>query len=152
MKQIKINSLEECDALAKRVASYMRPGMLITLTGDLGAGKTTFTKALGKALGVCKTINSPTFTILKIYHGRMPLYHMDAYRLEGVHQDLGFDEYMEGDGVCVVEWPEYIADDLPKQRLEIGIQRIAGDMDDQHRFFCIHAIGEQYERIEEAIA
>ncbi len=144
MKQIKIHSLEETEALGLRIASLMEPGMLITLTGDLGAGKTTFTKSLGKGLGVKKTINSPTFTILKIYQGRMPLYHMDVYRLEGIEQDLGFEEYFESDGVCVVEWPNFIEDQLPKNRLEIDIRR----MDENSRVFNISGIGEKYSKIE----
>ncbi len=144
MKQITIHSLEETEALGLRIASLMEPGMLITLTGDLGAGKTTFTKSLGKGLGVKKTINSPTFTILKIYQGRMPLYHMDVYRLEGIEQDLGFEEYFESDGVCVVEWPNFIEDQLPKNRLEIDIRR----MDENSRVFNISGIGEKYSKIE----
>lgn len=144
MKQIKIHSLEETETLGLRIASLMEPGMLITLTGDLGAGKTTFTKSLGKGLGVKKTINSPTFTILKIYQGRMPLYHMDVYRLEGIEQDLGFEEYFESDGVCVVEWPNFIEDQLPKNRLEIDIRR----MDENSRVFNISGIGEKYSKIE----
>ena len=89
MKQIPVCSLEETRELGMKLASLIKPGMLITLSGDLGAGKTTFTKYLGKGLGVKKTINSPTFTILKIYQGAsMPVYHIDAYRLEGITQVL----------------------------------------------------------------
>ena len=96
MKQIPVCSLEETGELGLKLASLIKPGMLITLSGDLGAGKTTFTKYLGKGLGVKKTINSPTFTILKIYQGTsMPVYHIDAYRLEGITQDLGFEEYFD---------------------------------------------------------
>lgn len=146
MKKIEINTIEDTKILATKIASFVTPGTLITLKGDLGAGKTTFTKALGQALGVKRTINSPTFTILKIYHGTLPLYHMDTYRLEGVEQDLGFDEYFEGDGVCIVEWPDYIEQQLPKQRLEIVLHRIEDDSD-QKRLFEVHAIGERYEKI-----
>lgn len=146
MKKIEINTIEDTKNLATKIASFVTPGTLITLKGDLGAGKTTFTKALGQALGVKRTINSPTFTILKIYHGTLPLYHMDTYRLEGVEQDLGFDEYFEGDGVCIVEWPDYIEQQLPKQRLEIVLHRIEDDSD-QKRLFEVHAIGERYEKI-----
>lgn len=144
MKQIEIHSLKETEELGLRLASLMEPGMLITLTGDLGAGKTTFTKSLGKGLGVKKTINSPTFTILKIYQGRIPLYHMDAYRLEGISQDLGFEEYYESDGVCVVEWPNFIEDQLPKNRLIIDIHRV----DENNRIFNITGIGDKYCKIE----
>lgn len=149
MKQILICSLEETKELGLKLASFMKPGMLITLSGDLGAGKTTFTKSLGKGLGVKKTINSPTFTILKIYQGsEMPLYHIDAYRLEGVTQDLGFEDYFEDDGLCVVEWPHYIESQLPQKRLEIVITRENGE---EKRLFSFTPIGRDYEKIVEAL-
>lgn len=150
MKQIEVHSLEETSALGLKLAQYIEPGMMITLTGDLGAGKTTFTKSLGKGLGVKKTINSPTFTILKIYHGKMPLYHIDAYRLEGISQDLGFEEYFEDDGLCVIEWPHYIEDQLPAERLEISINRIE-DESDTRRMFSFTAHGKRYDKIVEAL-
>lgn len=94
MKEIQIHSLEETQMLAQRLAQVLPRPSLITLSGDLGAGKTTFTKALGKALGVKGTINSPTFTILKSYEmdGGWMLHHVDAYRLEGITQELGIEE------------------------------------------------------------
>lgn len=150
MKQIEIHSVEDTIQLATKIASFVTPGTLITLKGDLGAGKTTFTKALGKALGVKKTINSPTFTILKIYQGTIPLYHMDTYRLEGITQDLGFDEYFEGDGVCIVEWPDYIKDQLPSDRLEICMYRMEDEAEDK-RMFELRAFGKPYETILEAL-
>lgn len=120
-KVIEITSLEQTQKLAEYLAEKAFPGMVITLEGDLGAGKTTFTKAFGKALKVKETINSPTFTILKIYQGRLPLYHMDVYRMEGITQELGFEEYIEGDGVCVIEWAQYIKEMLPNAYLQIQI-------------------------------
>lgn len=143
MKKIVIDSLEETAVLGEKLGSMLFPGALITLSGDLGAGKTTLTKSIGKALGVKKVINSPTFTILKSYKGRLPLFHIDAYRLEGISQDLGFEEVFDADGVCVVEWPHYIESQLPKERLEIEILRSAEDK----RTFCLHAKGERYEKI-----
>lgn len=143
MKTILIHSLEETKVFAQTIAKHLKPGMLLTLSGDLGAGKTTFTKYLGEAIGVKKTINSPTFTILKVYQGRMPLYHIDAYRMEGIEQDLGFEEYYDGDGVCIVEWPSFIDAQLPQQRLEIRIHRINED----ERNIEIDAKGTQYEKI-----
>lgn len=108
MKEIEVNTLEETKALAQRIADLLPRPSLITLSGDLGAGKTTFTKSLGKELGVKSTINSPTFTILKSYRmaDGAPLHHIDAYRLEGIVQDLGFEECFD-EGVCVVEWRLY---------------------------------------------
>lgn len=143
MKKIVIDSLKETALLGERLGGMLFPGALITLSGDLGAGKTTLTKSIGKALGVKKVINSPTFTILKSYKGRLPLYHIDAYRLEGISQDLGFEEVFDADGVCVIEWPHYIESQLPKERLEIEILRSG----EEERTFCFHAKGERYEKI-----
>lgn len=143
MKEIVVHSLNETAALGEKLGSLLFPGSLITLTGDLGAGKTTLTKSIGKAIGVKKVINSPTFTILKTYYGNMPLYHIDAYRLEGISQDLGFEEVFDADGVCVVEWPGFIEEQLPEQRLEIEIRRTA----EEERTFILKAVGEAYEKI-----
>ena len=106
--------------------------MLLTLNGDLGAGKTTFTKGIGKGLGIKRIINSPTFTILKQYQGNYQLSHFDAYRLEGQSEDLGFEEILDSEDVCVVEWPEFLEDILPQERLAITIKRI----DDSKRRIC----------------
>lgn len=93
------------------------------LDGDLGAGKTTFTKGLALGLGIKKNVKSPTFTIVREYHeGRLPLYHMDVYRLEDASaDDIGLDEYFNGDGVSVVEWSQFIDDELPNEYLIIHI-------------------------------
>lgn len=143
MYEIKLHSLKETMQLGEQLGSMLKPGMILTLTGDLGAGKTTLTKSIGKALGVKKVINSPTFTILKTYKGTIPLYHIDAYRLEGITQDLGFEEFLESDGVCVVEWPQYMENQLPKERLEISIHSCG----EEERLFKLHPIGEAYEKI-----
>ena len=150
MKQIEIHSLAETNAFGLKLSQFIKPGMIITLSGDLGAGKTTFTKSLGKGLGVKKTINSPTFTILKIYQGKMPVYHIDAYRLEGITQDLGFEEYFEDDGLCIIEWPHFIQDQLPSERLEIAITRL-GDEHEEYRMFTLAPYGEKYKQIVEAM-
>ena len=97
MEKIEIvtkNSQETKD-LAAKLAKYLFEGSLITLSGQLGAGKTTFTQGLAKGLNIKKNVTSPTFNLLKIYNGDLPLYHIDAYRLEGINQDLGFDEYID---------------------------------------------------------
>ena len=95
MKQLTLNNSNETIALGERMAAYLRPGDVVVLNGDLGAGKTTFTKGIAKGLGIKEIIKSPTFTIIHEYQdGRIPLYHMDAYRLEnGGAEDLGLDEY-----------------------------------------------------------
>lgn len=146
-KKIEIHSKLETEAFGLKLGSLLNEGMCITLSGDLGAGKTTLTKSIGKAIGVTKTINSPTFTILKIYHGKFPLYHIDAYRLEGIDQDLGFEEFIEGDGVCIIEWPDFMASQLPKERLEIAIHNGS----DEHREFECKAIGSKYEEVLEKL-
>jgi tRNA threonylcarbamoyladenosine biosynthesis protein TsaE len=117
-------SAQETKQMAQQLGQSIDKGILITLQGDLGAGKTTFAQGLAKGLGVEKTVNSPTFTISKIYQGRLNLIHIDAYRLEGLHQDLGFDEFFDPQWVCVVEWPKYIEDILPKSRIDVLITRI----------------------------
>lgn len=115
-------SIEDTQKLANRLASLLAQGDVLLLEGDLGAGKTTFTKALAKGLEIKRNVNSPTFTIIKEYKdGRLPLYHMDVYRLGDEFEDLGFDEYFEGDGVTVVEWAHLIEEQLPKEFAQINI-------------------------------
>ena len=123
VKSFKITSTSEAQTkeLARRLGERLQAGDVLTLEGDLGAGKTTFTKGLGEGLGVKRTISSPTFTIVKEYEGRIPLYHIDAYRLEDSEEDIGFEEYFEGEGVTVVEWAQFIQDFLPKRRLDLTI-------------------------------
>lgn len=146
-KKIEIHSKQETEAFGLKLGSLLDEGMCITLSGDLGAGKTTLTKSIGKAIGVTKTINSPTFTILKIYQGKFPLYHIDAYRLEGIEQDLGFEEFIEGDGVCIIEWPDFMASQLPMERLEITIHNGT----DENREFICTALGRKYEEVLERL-
>lgn len=122
--RIEIHSIEETQALAQAIARLCQnKHVVITLDGDLGAGKTTWTKAFGKALGVTSTINSPTFTILKSYTqgNGQPLHHIDAYRLEGAGQDLGFEDCFD-EGITVVEWSEFIQDQLPEDRLSLSFE------------------------------
>src|SRR5215831_14773745 len=101
-------SLERTYALGRALGELARAGDVILLEGALGAGKTALTQGIGLGLGIAATINSPTFTILKEYEGRLPLYHFDLYRLDEPDElyELGFEDYFRGDGVCVVEWAE----------------------------------------------
>lgn len=122
--QIETHTEEETKNVATRLANLLRPGDVITLEGDLGAGKTTFTKGIATGLGVKRVVNSPTYTIIKEYDGELPLYHMDVYRLEDSNEDIGFSEYFEGDGISVVEWAHFIEEYLPKERLDITIKSI----------------------------
>ncbi|MBM7588220.1 tRNA threonylcarbamoyladenosine biosynthesis protein TsaE [Bacillus pakistanensis] len=144
----KTNTPEETSIFAEKLASYLAPNDLITLEGDLGAGKTTFTKGLARGLGVSRTVNSPTFTIIKEYKGTtMPFYHMDVYRLEDSFEDLGFDEYFEGNGVTVVEWAHIIEEQLPPHRLAIAIFREG----DTNRRVELQPLGDRYVKICEEI-
>lgn len=140
-KKIKIKQIDDTIKLGIKIGNLLQPGMMITLNGDLGAGKTTFTKGIGQALQIHRVINSPTFTILKQYHGKYHLSHFDAYRLEGQNDDLGFEEIFDSDDICVIEWPEFIEDILPEERLDITIKRI----DDNEREFILQPIGKLYE-------
>lgn len=133
--------------LAKHLAGHLFDGCVITLSGDLGAGKTTFTQGLGQGLGISKLISSPTFTIMKQYHGALDLTHIDAYRLEGLHQDLGLDELIGSEGVCVIEWPQQIPDLIPAERLAITITRLSEDKRD----LKFEALGQRYEALLEFI-
>lgn len=123
----KTTSAKETEKLGELIASLLKAGDVITLDGELGVGKTTFTKGIAKGLKIKRAVTSPTFTIVKEYSGTLPLYHMDAYRLEHADEDIGFDEYFYGDGVTVVEWSTFIAEFIPEERLQITIERIDDD-------------------------
>ncbi|HEX6594896.1 MAG TPA: tRNA (adenosine(37)-N6)-threonylcarbamoyltransferase complex ATPase subunit type 1 TsaE [Bacillota bacterium] len=140
---IKTFSEQETKEVAKQLANMLKPGDVITLEGDLGAGKTTFTKGLAIGLGVKHTVTSPTFTIVKEYEGTYPLYHMDVYRLKDSDEDIGFEEYFSGDGICVVEWASYIVDFLPDQILKISITYV----DEQSRLLTFTPTGLHFEEV-----
>ena len=145
MNQYEINStkLEDTQLFSEQLAASLQPGDVITLEGDLGAGKTAFTKGLAVGLGIKKNVNSPTFTIIKEYQGNMPLYHMDVYRLEDSYEDLGFDEYFNGNGVTVIEWAHLIEEQLPNERLNIYIYHQGNDS----RKLVIKPMGKRYEQL-----
>jgi tRNA threonylcarbamoyladenosine biosynthesis protein TsaE len=146
-KQITTHSAQETKALAHTIALLLNEGSVIALSGDLGAGKTTFTQGLAKGLEIQKMVSSPTFTIMKMYNGRLKLTHIDAYRLEGLHQDLGFEELIGTQGVCVIEWPEYIKELLPQDYLEITLTRL----DEDDRLIELIAHGDNYIQILEKL-
>lgn len=140
---VRTTSTEETLQFSKDLAQKLQPGDVITLEGDLGAGKTTFTKGLAVGLDIKKNVSSPTFTIIKEYNGRLPLYHMDVYRLEDSYEDLGFDEYFEGQGVTVVEWAHLIEEQLPNELLQIKITH----GEENSRILTITPIGKRYEML-----
>lgn len=137
------NSPSETMKLAEMLAQRLKRKDVLTLEGDLGAGKTTFTKGLAKGLGIKRNINSPTFTIIKEYQGEIPLYHMDVYRLEGSTEDLGFEEYFDGDGVTVVEWAHLIEDQLPNELLSIHLYH----QGDSNRRIILQPCGERFQKV-----
>ena len=118
-------SPEETKALAQKFSKELEKGDVITLNGDLGAGKTAFTQGLAEGLGIKEYLNSPTFTIVNCYEGDLPLYHFDVYRIEDGDEmyEIGYEEYIFGDGISIIEWAEKIKEILPEKRYDITIER-----------------------------
>ena len=145
----KITSNSDIDTieLAQNIESEKFPNMVICLEGDLGSGKTLFTKAFAKSLGIPENITSPTFNIIKEYEGEMKLFHMDVYRLSEVKEDIGITEYFQKGGVTIIEWADLIKDILPKERLDIKIKIV----DENKRIFSINPYGEEYEDLCERV-
>lgn len=145
MEEYKVmaHSESETKRIAQSIVKRLNPGDIVTLSGELGAGKTTFTKGIAEGLAIRRPVTSPTFTIIKEYEGNIPLYHMDAYRLEHSEEDIGFDEYFFGKGISVVEWAHFIEDFLPEERLNIEINYI----DEHSRTIRFDPIGEYYKKV-----
>lgn len=122
---MKIESYNEKDTynVGYSVGQKAKSGEVYCLSGDLGVGKTVFTQGFAAGLGVVDIVNSPTFTIVHEYNGRMPFYHFDVYRISDVEEmyDIGFEEYLEGEGVCLIEWAELIKDILPNNCVTVKI-------------------------------
>ena len=133
--------------LAENLEAEKIPNMVICLNGDLGSGKTVFTKGFAGAMGIDE-ITSPTFKIIKEYMGELPLYHMDVYRTDGKVEGLGLEEYFDKNGVTIIEWSEMIEDILPSERLDITF-KITGE---NSRSIVVTPYGDKYIRIcEEAL-
>ena len=133
------HDIEETIELAQNIESEKFPNMVICLNGDLGSGKTVFTKAFASAMAIPE-ITSPTFNIIKEYAGELPLYHMDMYRTDGKVEDLGLEEYFNKEGVTIIEWADMIEDYLPKERLEIEFKII----DENTRAIYLKPYGDKY--------
>ena len=143
-------SEQETIELAQNIESEKFPNMVICLMGDLGTGKTVFTKGFAQALEVSEEVTSPTFNIIKEYtSGEMPLYHMDVYRLDGKVEDLGIEEYFNKKGITIIEWADMIPDYLPEKRLDIRIK--SSEEDEDKRIITITPHGSKYEELCEAI-
>ncbi len=139
-------SEEETIELAQNIESEKFPNMVICLRGDLGSGKTVFTKGFASAMEIKEEITSPTFNIIKEYtSGDMPLYHMDVYRLDGKIEDLGIEEYFTKKGITIIEWADMIEDYLPEKRLDIKIK--SSEEDENKRIIIITPYGKKYEEL-----
>jgi tRNA threonylcarbamoyladenosine biosynthesis protein TsaE len=120
------HSVAQTQRLGARLAELLQPGDVLLLSGPLGSGKTSFTQGIAEGLGISRVVNSPTFVLVREYSGRLPLYHMDCYRLDRPAEpvELGWEEYFYGDGVTVLEWPERVSG-LPDERLEVTFKPIS---------------------------
>ena len=123
---IETRSPEETFRLGRKLGEAALPGQVFTLTGGLGTGKTVFTQGFAKGLGIAEPVNSPTFTIVQVYdEGRLPLYHFDVYRIGDVEEmeEVGFEDYVMGEGVSLIEWAELISEILPEKRTAVRIEK-----------------------------
>lgn len=146
--KVTTKSVMETMEIAEKIVSNHLSNMVICLDGELGAGKTAFTKGVAKALKVKEVITSPTFTIIKEYlDGEMPLYHVDVYRLEGNIDGIGIEEYFTKNGIVVIEWSETIKDFLPKERLDIKINA----ENEETRTLIFEPHGKEYEDLCEVV-
>lgn len=125
-KVIETNSAQETFALGEEIGRQARAGEIYTLLGDLGVGKTVFTQGVAGGLGITEPVNSPTFTILQIYQeGRLPFFHFDVYRIGDVEEmeEIGYEDYFYGDGLCLIEWANLIEEILPQDVIQITIEK-----------------------------
>ena len=144
MKSYNVINSDETIKLGEKIGRLLKPGDVVLLLGYLSAGKTTITKGIGKALGVNKIINSPTFTIVKEYKGsKCDLFHLDLYRLDGLNEDFDLEEYMDRGGVCVIEWPFQVKEILPSEYLLIELKITS----ENERIINVSGIG-KYQEIE----
>lgn len=123
---IETENPEETFALGQKIGRAATPGQVYTLTGDLGVGKTVFTQGVASGLGITEPVNSPTFTIVQVYEeGRLPFYHFDVYRIGDIEEmeEIGYDDYFFGEGICLIEWAELIKEILPENRISITIEK-----------------------------
>ena len=123
---IETHDTEETFEVGRTIGMNAKPGQIYTLTGDLGVGKTVFTQGVAAGLGITEPVNSPTFTIIQEYEdGRLPFYHFDVYRIGDLEEmeEIGYDDYFFGQGICLIEWAELIEEILPEKRIEVTIEK-----------------------------
>lgn len=126
MRTIETYSAGETFEAGRRLGESARPGQVYTLIGELGAGKTVFTQGVGRGLAIRENINSPTFTIVQIYEeGRLPFYHFDVYRIGDAEEmeEIGYEDYFYGGGVCLIEWADLIPEILPESYVRVTIEK-----------------------------
>lgn len=141
----KTNSPEDTFAFGQKMAGLVSTGDVLCLSGELGAGKTLLVQGIGAGLQVGDVVTSPTFTILNVYAADLPIYHFDLYRLEHPDElaDIGFYEYIEGDGLAIIEWPDKFSEELPDEYLWVEMK--TGDSPNE-RLLCLHPRGARYEQ------
>ena len=123
---IETRSPEETFILGKKIGEAALPGQVYTLNGDLGVGKTIFTQGVAAGLGITEAVSSPTFTIVQVYEeGRLPFYHFDVYRIGDIEEmeEIGYDDYFFGQGICLIEWAKLIHEILPEKRISVTIEK-----------------------------
>lgn len=143
-------NVEETIALGKKIGSMVRAGDIICIDGELGSGKTHLTKGLAIGLDINEYITSPTFTIVNEYEGRLKLYHFDVYRVNDPDEieNIGFDEYIFGEGVSIIEWAKLIEELIPAERIQINIYKTLGN-EENYRKINIEYFGERYQYLKE---
>jgi len=148
MYKVYLKDEEATKSYGFKLGELVKNGNMICLLGDLGAGKTTLTQSFAKGLGVDDYVTSPTFTIVNEYDGRIPLYHFDVYRIGSSDEmyDIGYDEYINSDGVCIIEWANLIEDILPEEYLSIELKYV-----EDGREMILTPHGEEYTRIVEEL-
>ena len=144
---IETHDPEETFEVGRKIGMNAKPGQIYTLTGDLGVGKTEFTQGVAAGLGITEPVNSPTFTIIQEYEdGRLPFYHFDVYRIGDLEEmeEIGYDDYFFGQGICLIEWAELIEEILPEKRIEVIIEK---DLEKgfEYRKITIEERGEEVE-------
>ncbi|AWN21523.1 tRNA (adenosine(37)-N6)-threonylcarbamoyltransferase complex ATPase subunit type 1 TsaE [Streptococcus sobrinus] len=137
---------DELMAIGYKIGQSLQAQDVLILTGELGAGKTTITKGIAKALGISQMIKSPTYTIVREYEGSLPLYHLDVYRIGDDPDSIDLDDFLFGDGVTVIEWGELLGENLPKDYLTVKLDKVADG-----RQVSLNASGLRFQKLLEAI-
>lgn len=147
-----VDSVQKTLELGRKIGELVNPGDIICLIGDLGTGKTHITKGIAQGLKIEDYITSPTFNIVNEYEGRLKLYHFDVYRVNDPNEiyAIGFDEYIFSDGVSIIEWANYIEELIPKEHIEITIEKLP-NIEDNYRKINLKAFGTRYDYIKEIV-